>query len=194
MKAKNKAILDIFSEKGAYITAADLKRSAQLYRQLKALLASGAVEKIANGLYRHLAFPAGNDMAELAKQYPSAVFCMYSAWSFYELSTVIPKQYCLALRNKSKIKTADFPPIKVYYWTDFYFELEIEELNGIRIYSIEKSVCDAVKFRNKIGKALMAEILNNYLKRKDKDLNKLYAIAQKMSVDKLLHEYLNMII
>jgi hypothetical protein len=62
--------------------------------------------------------------------------------------------------------------------------------DGIKIYSLEKSICDAVKFRNKIGINLMSTILKNYLKRKDKDLDTLIKFAKSIKIDNLLREFL----
>ena len=56
---------------------------------------------------------------------------------------------------------------------------EIEEEGyKIRIYDLEKSVCDAIRFRNKVGIDTVSEILKNYLKRQDKDLDKMIRYAK----------------
>jgi hypothetical protein len=67
------------------------------------------------------------------------------------------------------------------------------EIEGVKIYSLEKSVCDAVKFRNKISIDVMSEIIKSYLKRKDKNLNLLFQTSKKMKMEMLLREYLMLI-
>jgi len=39
----------------------------------------------------------------------------------------------------------------------------------------------------------MAEVLKNYIKRKDKNLNSLFQVAKMMKMENLLREYLNLI-
>ncbi len=65
-------------------------------------------------------------------------------------------------------------------------------INGftVKIYDVEKSVCDAVKYRTKIGMETTSEILKTYLKRKDRNLTKLIEYAKKMRIEKVLKAYL----
>ena len=55
---------------------------------------------------------------------------------------------------------------------------------------LERSVCDAVKYRNKIGSALLSEIIRNYTKRKDRNLSRLSEYAKKLRVEKTIKEYM----
>ena len=50
------------------------------------------------------------------------------------------------------------------------------------------SVCDAVKYRNRIGIDVSSEILHNYLSRKDSDITRLYAYANAMRLGKRMDE------
>jgi predicted transcriptional regulator of viral defense system len=191
----SKEILEIlFKKNRGYLKSKELQRNSTLYLELSKMKASGLVEKMKPGLYRHKELVENNEWIELSQIYSNGVFCMFSAWYYYELSTMIPSSYYMAFPNKTKIKKVDYPPVKVYYWSDLLYNLEIMHIDGISIYSLEKSVCDAVKFRNKIGIHLMTEILRNYLKRKDKDLNSLFKTAKIMKMDKLLNEYLNLML
>ena len=62
----------------------------------------------------------------------------------------------------------------------------------IPIFDIEKCVCDAVKFRNKIGIDVCTEIVKNYLKRRNKNIAKLMKYAKVLRVAKTLSTYLEM--
>ena len=85
----------------------------------------------------------------------------------------------------------DYPPVALYYWSQSVFELGISEreIEGykVRIYDLEKSVCDAVKFRNKIGVDISSEILKNYLVRSDRNLTRLNEYAKKMRVANIMN-------
>jgi predicted transcriptional regulator of viral defense system len=84
----------------------------------------------------------------------------------------------------------DYPPVSLYYWSQSVFELGISEreIEGykVRVYDLEKSVCDAVKFRNKIGIDISSEILKNYLVRSDRNLTRLNEYAKKMRVANIM--------
>ena len=61
---------------------------------------------------------------------------------------------------------------------------------NIRLYDVERCVCDAIKFRNKVGMDVCSEIINNYLERPDRNLSKLMDYARRLRVGKILEQYL----
>ena len=184
----------LFINNHGYLQVKELHRSSKLYTCLKQLVGSGEVIKIKAGLYRSKLYSNKNELQELSQIYPDGVICLYSAWNYYELSTDIPAYHCLAFPNKSKVTIQNYPPIQAFFWIQKFYDLEVIKKDGIKIYSLEKSICDAVKFRNKIGVNLMSTILKNYLKRKDKDLDTLFKLAKYMKIDRLLREYLYLVL
>jgi predicted transcriptional regulator of viral defense system len=78
----------------------------------------------------------------------------------------------------------DYLSVSLYYWSKSVLEIGVTKQTiddyTVRIYDLEKSVCDAVKFRNKIGIDLSSEIVKNYLKRTDRNLTRLNEYAKRM--------------
>lgn len=60
----------------------------------------------------------------------------------------------------------------------------------INIYDIERCVCDAVKFRNKVGMDVCSEIINNYLERPERNISKLMDYARALRVASIIEKYL----
>ena len=60
----------------------------------------------------------------------------------------------------------------------------------INIYVIERCVCDAVKFRNKVGMDVCSEIINNYLERPERNISKLMDYARALRVASIIEKYL----
>ena len=60
----------------------------------------------------------------------------------------------------------------------------------IKLYDVERCVCDAVKFRNKVGMDVCSEIISNYMERSERNLSKLMDYAQKLRVETILELYL----
>jgi predicted transcriptional regulator of viral defense system len=125
---------------------------------------------------------------------PGGVLCMYSAWEHYELTTQIPSAFCIAIPRKRKLVLPEFPPVTLYYWSDHLLEFgtTTAEVHGhnVRITDLERSVCDAIKYRNKIGLDVCAEILKAYLHRTDRNIAKLIEYAKKLRVAATLKTYL----
>ena len=105
----------------------------------------------------------------------------------------------LAVHRKLKIRNLpDWPDVKVYYFSDERYKTGIVDVNEdghhFRIYDIEKTVVDVVYYREKIGIEETKEILINYLKRKDRDLNVLYNYAKNLKCEKILKSYMEVLL
>ncbi len=166
--------------------------------ELKLMLLDGKVIKVKRGLYRLADAPSAHQEPEVANIVPDGVFCMYTAWAHYELTTHIPSEYHVAMPKSSRIKLPEYPPIKLYYWNVPTFELGVTKINTngdrIRMYDMERSICDAVKFRNKVGNEVLSEIMKNYIRKKDKNLDKLFKYASRLRISKTLNQYLQVML
>lgn len=130
---------------------------------------------------------------------PQGVICLLSAAVYYNLTTYIPDAVDVAIPRKSKISSMpEWPRLKNHYYTDDRYELGAvfinEGKNAFRIYDIEKTVVDIVFYREKVGIEETKEILVNYLQRKDRNLNRLLKYAELMKCEKVIRQYLEVLI
>ena len=61
---------------------------------------------------------------------------------------------------------------------------------SVRMTDLERTVCDAVRYRNKIGLDTFGEVLTNYLQRPDRNLALLNSYARQLRVYNVLSIYL----
>ena len=59
-----------------------------------------------------------------------------------------------------------------------------------RIFDIEKTVADVIYCRNKIGIEEASEVLRNYLKGKDRAIDRLYTYAKMLRCEAIVRTYL----
>ena len=161
------------------------------WRTLNKMLNDHSVLKVKRGLYRLNEYAHDNSMIEISYIVFDGVFCMFSAWFFYGLTTTVPYENHIAVTQNRKIKLPEYPPIRLYYLTEKYYQLGIHQVNinnqSVKMYDLEKSVCDAVRFRNKVGMDVTIEVVRNYVKRKkDRNFDKLIKYAGQLRIDKLL--------
>ncbi|MDR1583804.1 MAG: hypothetical protein LBS55_11230 [Prevotellaceae bacterium] len=168
------------------------------WNQLNRLIKQGKASKIKPGLYRMEKHETVDQMTEVANMICNGVFCMFTAWNYYELSSINPPEFHVAIREKEKIILPDYPPVKLYYWSDKSYCLGVIEIeknhHPVKIYDLEKSVCDAVRFRNKIGMNTTTEILKNYVKKKDKDLDTLIKYAGTLRIARVMQNLLTVLL
>lgn len=163
------------------------------YRKILAAAKEGELVRLRNGLYADPDALSGS-VVDIDAIIPGGILCLYSAWSNYNLTTQIPDAFYVAVSRSRKIKLPVFPDIKLVFQRNELLEIgkvEIEE-QGMKVLmtDIERSVCDAVKYRNKIGIDVMTEIIDNYLRRTDRNLSKLTEYAKKLRVYSTLHQIL----
>ncbi|MPM49519.1 hypothetical protein SDC9_96249 [bioreactor metagenome] len=191
-KAMETNIIERFHKNGGYLTRKEIRTEKQLY-QLRRLTEEKIVKRIKPGVFFLEEATASKTMIDVERIVPEGVLCYYSAWFHYGLTTQIPQQYHIAVVKNRRVKLPVFPPVQLHYWQEKYVllgkEYRIIENLRVPIFDLEKSVCDAVKFRNKIGMDVCAEILQNYLARKDRDLTKLIRYAKDMRIGNIMQTY-----
>ena len=135
-------------------------------------------------------------MIDIEAIIPGGILCSWSAWSIHQLTTTMPQAYHIAIKRDRKVVTPSFASIELHHYTASISILEIGvskmflEGYNIRIYDIERCVCDVIKFRNKIGMDVCSEIIDNYLVRPERNISKLLDYAKQLRVGTILEDYL----
>jgi predicted transcriptional regulator of viral defense system len=187
----------IFQANAGIARIGDLQAAGMTYYSLRNLLEKGLVTKVKQGVYR-LENIETDEMMEVAVLVPNGVFCLFSACTYYGLSTFVSGSHHLAIPKKSRVVLPEYPPVQVYYWTDKSHLLGVTTVavqgGTVKMYDLEKTVCDMVKFRNKVGIDTMKEVLHNYLRRKDRKIHQLNEYARQMNISEILSQYLNVLL
>ena len=180
------------TSQGGIITTAELSKQSEYLKVVRAK-ERGELIRVRHGVY---AVPDAllNTMIDIERIVPSGIVCLYNAWAYHQLSTVVPPYFCVAIEAKRKVAIPPTLPIELYYWKKENMEFGITdaEISGfkVRITDLERSVCDAVKYRNKIGLDTTAEIIRNYLKKDKRNLSRLSEYAKRLRVANTLKNYL----
>ena len=149
--------------------------------------------RIRKGIYASPSALA-NTIIDVERIVPYGVLCLYSAFAHYGLSTQVPAATCIAIDAKRKVSLPEFPPIDLYYWKKENLTLGViqKEIStySVRITDLERTVCDAVKYRNKIGLDVCGEVLDSYLKKENRNISLLHEYARQLRIESILTKYL----
>lgn len=185
-------IIDELQKHGGFIRTGEVKSRGE-YEQLRRATEEGMLLRIRNGVYVE-ASSLANNMVDVERIVPGGVLCLYSAFAHYGLSTQVPSAICVAIEAKRKLCLPDYPIIALYYWKKENLETGViqKELSGytVRITDLERTVCDAVKYRNKIGLDVCGEVIDNYLKKENRNISLLHEYAGKLRLRTVLTKYL----
>ena len=177
-----------------FLSSASIKEQGRTaYYKMLESARQGNLIQVRRGIYANADQLSGN-MIDINTVVPDGILCLWSAWSIHQLATSLPQAFHVAIKRGRKIAVPSFPKMEIHHYTASILEIGVMtmEIDGfnIRVYDTERSVCDAVKFRNKIGMDVCSEIIGNYLNRPDRNLSKLMDYARKLRVGKILEQYL----
>ena len=163
---------------------------------LYSLRDKGIINQISRGIYRlaELAPLSNHDLVTVSSRVPNAVICLISALSFHGITTQIPHHVSFAVPRESRLPSLDYPPIQAHRFSKQAYQSGIEEhpIDGVvvKIYSIEKTIVDCFKFRNKIGMDIILESIKLYRSQKKFKLNDIIKYARICRVEQVMKPYL----
>ena len=177
----------------------ELKKAGYSHYKINQLVEDGTLLKLNKKYYENTEYNGESDFYYVQAYAPKGVVCLMSAASYYNLTTFRPDSVDVAIQRKAKISTMpDWPVLSVYYYADDRFKTGIETVqegrNHFKIYDVEKTVVDIVCFREKVGIEETKEILVNYLRRKDRNLNRLLRYAEMLKCGEVMKTYLEVLV
>ena len=185
-------IIETLQKQGGFMTTSEVKSRGD-YEHLRRATVDGTLMRIRQGVYVETSALA-NNMIDVQRIVPNGVLCLYSAFAHYELSTHVPAATCIAIDAKRKVRLPEYPPIDLYYWKKENLEFGVveKEISGYKVLitDMERSVCDAVKYRNKIGLDVCGEVIDSYLKNENRNITLLHEYAGRLRVKNTLTKYL----
>lgn len=178
----------------------ELKNLGYSYYKITKMVEAGEIRKLNRKNYENLKFDGEDSDFYYVRAYiPKGVVCLMSAAVWYELSVYRPTAIDVSVHRDGYVMSLpEWPIFNIYYFQEERFkegvEIVSDGVNQFRIYDIEKTVIDITYYRNKIGIEEMKEIITNYLKRGDRNLNKLYRYADKLKVRDILNKYMEVLV
>lgn len=181
-------------EHNTYLSSSSIKEQGRTaYYKMLESARRGELIQVRRGVYANIDQLSGN-MVDIDSIVPDGILCLWSAWSIHQLTTSLPQAFHVAVKRNRKVTPPSFPKVEIHHYTDTLLHIGVMtmEIDGfqIRLYDAERCVCDAVKFRNKIGMDVCSEIISTYLTRPDRNLSRLMDYARQLRVANILGQYL----
>ena len=174
-------ILSYLGDHQGVIRTSDFQRAGFHNRYLKDLTEEGILVRIKAGLYISTDRLTASGYPEVTLAIPGAVICLASALSYYNLTTYEPPAIHAAVPRDDRIVPPDFPPVHKFSFGKQRYSLGITTVTvegyTVPIYNQEKTICDAVHFRSRLGQDIMNEAFRNYLSQESCDINRLIEYA-----------------
>ena len=192
--------MNAIAENKKFITTTELKDMGYSYYKIGKLEEQGVLSRVNRSTYENLTYKGDeHDFFSAEAFVPNGVICLMSAARYYELTNFLPDAVDVAIERKKKVNTLpEWPEIRIYYFDPSRMDLGVTEIrnggNYFHIFDIEKTVVDIIYYRNKIGIEETSEVLRNYLKRRNRQIDRIYAYAKRLRCEKIVRTYLEVLV
>jgi len=189
---------ELIQKKHGTILSADLDLYEIPRVYLQMMVAEGKLERVDRGVY------VSNDSIEdelyaMQTKYPKLIYSHETALYFYGLSDRTPFEYSASVPSGYKVVPKVADRFKIYYIKKEFHELGAETLisplgNEIKVYNVERTICDLIRSRNRIDIQIRNEALKRFAKLKSVDYLMLIDYAKKLNIEVVLKKYLEVLL
>ncbi len=191
-------ITALAAEHHGILRTADVVAAGISKKALAEFVQDRGFEKASHGIYCDP--DAWTDaMLLLHLRCPKTVFSHDTALFLHDLTDQEPLSYTVTAKtgyNPSRL-TAD--GVKVYTVKKEFFEIGLTSAltpfgNPVNTYDMERTVCDVIRSRSTIEAQVLQTALKQYAKKKDRNLHQLMEYAKLFRVERILRQYLEVLL
>lgn len=165
---------------------------------LSKLCKADKIHRVAQGQY---IFPDDmqDELLSISKRTEQLIFSHETALFLHGISDRTPFEHTITVPSNYTPSVVTKAACKIYYIKPELFDMGKTMLktpagNEVPAYDLERTVCDMIRSRNKLGTETFLAALKMYAASPKKDLNKLNTYAKKMRVSNVLRQYLEVLL
>ena len=183
---------------GGTVKAEEAVQNGISYKVLSSLAKQGLLVRDAHGVYS-LPDAVFDDLFVLQRRDPRIIFSHETALYLHNMAERAPMAHSVTIPSNKRLSPQIKHECKVYYVKDDFFNLGVVEVSSrlghtVRVYNLERTVCDILRSRNRIDSQTVAAALKNFANFSQKDLGKFGEYAKKFGVLSLARKYLEVLL
>lgn len=155
---------------------------------LTRLVNNNVIERVSRGLYvRTNSLP--DDLVILQNKSKNAIYSNMTALYLYGFSDRLPIKYDITVNSGYNGSLQEVDNVNLFYTKKELLNLgefvyRLDSGNLIKVYDLERTICDVIKNKNRLDQELANKALRKYFYSKEKNTLKLYEYAKKMKIYK----------
>lgn len=183
MEYENK-ILDLF--KNGYLTTKEVNDNNIPRVYLTKLIKENKIVRVSRGMYTQKNI-LPDEFVVLQSKSKYAIYSNTTALYLYGFSNRIPIKYDITIKNGYKGSLQNKENVNLFYIKNELLDLgainyKLNSGNIIRVYDLERTICDIIKNKKKIDGEIFNKAIREYFYSKNKNTLKLYEYAKKMNI------------
>lgn len=188
----------ILTQNGNTITTAEANAAGISNERLRQLVKRGVLERPAFGIYV-LPHDFVDRMYATQQRRPKIIYSHETALFLHNLTDRDPISYSVTVPtgyNTVKLREEGFTVYTIKRDLHTVETTEAETMFGhtVRVYTMERTICDCLRSRSRMDMTLLTDALRRYVRRKDKNLNTLMKMAKTFRVEQPLRHYMEVLL
>ena len=188
----------ILTQNGNTITTAEANAAGISNERLRRLVKRGVLERPAFGIYV-LPHDFVDRMYATQQRRPKIIYSHETALFLHNLTDRDPISYSVTVPtgyNTVKLREEGFTVYTIKRDLHTVETTEAETMFGhtVRVYTMERTICDCLRSRSRMDVTLLTDALRRYVRRKDKNLNTLMKMAKTFRVEQPLRHYMEVLL
>ncbi|GHV95949.1 transcriptional regulator [Spirochaetia bacterium] len=158
------------------------------YKDVQQLVSDGLIEKIRYGYYQWLDEDNPSEARLINQLFPDGILNMDTALFYHGYSDRTPQAWHIAVSKdsgKSRFKI-DYPFVHPYFVEPPLLDVGLTSAdvdgNQMRIYDKERTICDCLRYRNKMDKEIFNKAIRGYVNDTSKNIPRLMKYADMLRV------------
>jgi len=159
---------------------------------------NGEIKRVSRGVYQ-----ATNSLEDewfsFQAIYSSSIYSHEIALYLHDLTDRTPLRFSVSVPVGYHTVSLSKSGHKIFYVNRKLFDLGVITMksphgNPIRATNMERTICDIVRSRNQIDTQLLYDALKRYVRKSEKNIDLLYSYAQKFRIQKIVREYIEVLL
>jgi predicted transcriptional regulator of viral defense system len=180
------------------VLSADLDKNQIPRVYLQMMVAEGNLERVNRGVYVSVN-SIEDEMYAMQTKYPNIIYSHETALFMHGLSDRTPFEYSATVPSGYKVVGDVAKRFKIYYIKKEFHELGVVMResplgNPIKVYTIERTLCDLIRSKNRVDVQILNQALNRFVKLQSADFSTLMDLAKKFKIEAVLKNYLEVLL
>ena len=191
-------IREIIKDQNGTLLTSDLLEYGIPRTYLSILEKNGEVQRISRGVYSATGYMV-DEMVVIQARYKGALFSHETAAYLLDLTDRTPLFYSVTVPAGYNATSLKASGVKVYFVDRDLCRLGSITLksphgNDIKTFNLERTVCDVLRSKNQVDIQVVNEALKRYVQKKERDLDLLYNYARQFRIQKIVREYIEVLL
>lgn len=189
---------NLAAKRNGVLTTADAQSAKVSKFMLEKFVRQKEYTRVYHGIY--LAPDAWRDEAYLTQlRCPQIIYSHDCALFYHDLTDREPTQLTATAKTGYNPTHLTTDGVKIYTVKKSLYEVGLSDVltpfgNTVKAYDMERTVCDIVRSKRTIEVQTFQDALRQYVRRKDKNLLRLMEYAKLFHVEKLIREYMGVLL